>query len=63
MVFRGREGLDNRENHIYTEKISRTSWPISVKLSANHPWMKRIKYCSKEGPVSYPRGDNHINAK
>jgi hypothetical protein len=25
--------------------------------------MKRIKNCTKEGPGSLPRGDNHLNAK
>jgi hypothetical protein len=37
--------------------FSRTSRPIS------HPWLKRIKDCSKEGPGSFPRRDNHRNAK
>jgi hypothetical protein len=34
-----------------------------MKLCTNHPWVKRIKNYSKEGPGSFPRGDNHINAK
>jgi hypothetical protein len=43
--------------------FSRTSRPISIKFDTNHPWVKRIKDCSKEGPGSFPRGDNHRNAK
>jgi hypothetical protein len=43
--------------------FSRTSKPISIKLGTNYPWVKRIKDCSKEGPGSFPRRDNHRNAK
>jgi hypothetical protein len=43
--------------------LSRTSRPISIKFGTNHPWVKRIKECSKEGPGSFPRRDNHRNAK
>jgi hypothetical protein len=42
---------------------SRTSKPISIKLGTNHPLVKGIKDCSKEGPGSIPRRDNHRNAK
>jgi hypothetical protein len=61
MVLRGH----NRENHVHIEKIffSRTSRPISIKLGTNLPCVKRITNCSKEGPGSFPRGDNHGNAK
>jgi hypothetical protein len=51
---------------VYIEKkifFSRTSMPISIKLGTNHPSVKRIKNVSKEGPGSFPRGDNHRNAK
>jgi hypothetical protein len=41
----------------------RTRKPISIKFGTNHPWMKRIKDCSKEGPGSFPRRDNHRNAE
>jgi hypothetical protein len=51
-----------RENHIYKKFFSRTSRPISIKLGRNHPWVKRIRNCSK-GPGSFPRGYNHRNAK
>jgi hypothetical protein len=34
-----------------------------MKLVTNLPWAKRIKNCSKEGPGSFPRGDNQRNAK
>jgi hypothetical protein len=43
--------------------FSGTSWPISIKFGTNHPSVKRIKDCSKEGPGSFPRRDNHRNAK
>jgi hypothetical protein len=45
------------------KKISRTSWPVSMTLGTNHPWVKRIENCSKEGPGCFPRGDNHMNTK
>jgi hypothetical protein len=43
--------------------FSRTNWPISIKFGTNHPWVKRIQDCSKEEPGSFPREDNHRNAK
>jgi hypothetical protein len=48
---------------IFREIFSRTSRPISTKLGTKHPLVKRIRNCSKEGPGSFPRGDNHRNAK
>jgi hypothetical protein len=41
----------------------RTSRPISIKFGTNHPWVKRIKDCSKEGPCSFSRRNNLRNAK
>jgi hypothetical protein len=41
----------------------RTSRPISIKLDANHPWVKEILNCSNKGPGPFQRGDNHKNAK
>jgi hypothetical protein len=58
------------ENHIFTfvyiEKknfFSRTSWPISIKINTNHPWMKGIVNCSNKvlGPLQ--RGENQKNVK
>jgi hypothetical protein len=43
--------------------FSRTSRPISIKFGTNYPWVKRIKDCSKDGPGSFPRENNHRNAK
>jgi hypothetical protein len=43
--------------------LPRTRKPISIKLGTNHPCVKRIKDCSKERPDSFPRRDNHRNAK
>jgi hypothetical protein len=59
----------NKENHIYIciyrKKIffSIASKPISIKFGTNYPWVNRIKDCSKEEPGSFPRRDNHRNAK
>jgi hypothetical protein len=43
------------------EKIffSRTSRPISIKLSTNHPWVKGILNFTIKGPGPLQRGDNH----
>ena len=43
--------------------FSRTTGPISTKLSTRHPWVKEIQVCSKEGPNLFPRGDNYEKAK
>jgi hypothetical protein len=43
--------------------LSRTSWPISIKLDINHPWVKGILNCSNEGSGPLQRGDNLKNAK
>jgi hypothetical protein len=43
--------------------FSRTSWPNSIKLNTNYPWMKEIQVCSNEGPGPLQRGDNHKNVK
>jgi hypothetical protein len=40
---------------VYIEKrifFSRTSRPISIKASRNHPWIKGIVNCSNKGPGS-----------
>jgi hypothetical protein len=46
-----------------SKKISRTSRPISIKLDRNHLSVKGMRNCSIEGSGSFPRGDNHRNAK
>jgi hypothetical protein len=43
--------------------FSRTSWPISIKLGINHPWVMGIINCSNKGPGFLQRGDNHRNAE
>jgi hypothetical protein len=50
--------------YVYIEKktFSRTSWPISIKLGKNHPWVKGILNCSNKGLDHLQRGDNHKNA-
>ena len=42
---------------------SRTTGPISTKLGTKHPWVKRIKVSSNEGPHHFQRGDNYEIAK
>jgi hypothetical protein len=41
----------------------RTSWPNSIKLGTNYPWVKGIQVCSNKGPGPLQRGDNHKNVK
>jgi hypothetical protein len=38
--------------------FSRTTRPILTRLYTNHPWVKGIQVCSKEGDRPSPRGDN-----
>jgi hypothetical protein len=52
----------NRENmyvFILKKIFSRSSRPISLKLSTNDPSVKTIIKCLNEGPDSCPRGDDH----
>jgi hypothetical protein len=50
---------------VYDEKkiFSRISRPVSIKLGANHPWVKRILNCSNKGPGPLETGENHKNAE
>jgi hypothetical protein len=41
--------------------FSRTSWPISIKLGINYPWVKGILNCSNKGPGPLQRGDDYKN--
>jgi hypothetical protein len=43
--------------------FSRTGTLISIKLRANHPWLKGILNCTDKGPGPLQRGDNCKNAK
>jgi hypothetical protein len=43
--------------------FARTSRPVSIKLSTNHPWLKGILNFLIKGPGHFQRGDNHKNAK
>ena len=43
--------------------FSRTTGPISTKLSTKHPWMKGIQVSSNEGHCPFPKGDNYEIAK
>ena len=47
--------------HWWNLKIffSRTTGPISTKLSTKHPCVKGIQFFSNEGPYPFPRGDNY----
>jgi hypothetical protein len=53
---------------MYCEKslkisISRTIWPISSKLYANHSCMKEIYVFTDKGPGPLQSGNNHQNSK
>jgi hypothetical protein len=41
----------------------RTSWPNSIKLGTNYPWVKGIQVCLNKGPGPLQRGNNHKNVK
>jgi hypothetical protein len=43
--------------------FSRTVGPILTRLNTNHPWVKGIQVCSKEGDIPSPRGDNRERVK
>jgi hypothetical protein len=43
--------------------FSITSWPNSIKLGTNYPWVKGIQFCSNKGPSPLQRGDNRKNVK
>ena len=45
------------------KNFSRTTGPISPKLSAKHPWVKGFHICSNKGPRPFQRGDNYQIAK
>jgi hypothetical protein len=37
--------------------------PILTRLGTNHPWVKGIQVCLKEGDSPSPRGDNSERVK
>jgi hypothetical protein len=43
--------------------FSSTSWPKSIKLGTNYPWVKGIQVCSNKGQGPLQRGDNNKNVK
>jgi hypothetical protein len=43
--------------------FSRTTGPILTLLGTNHPWVKGIHFCSKEGDSHSPRLDNTERVK
>jgi hypothetical protein len=43
--------------------FSRTSWPNSIKLGSDYPWVKGIQVCSNKGPGPLQREDNHKNVE
>ena len=43
--------------------FSRTTEPISTRLGTNHPWVKGIQVCTKDGDRPSPRGDNNERVK
>ena len=47
------------KNLLLQNHFSRTTWPISIKLVTNHPWLKGILDYSKKGSRPIPRGDDY----
>ena len=43
--------------------FSRTTGPISIKLTKKHPWVEGIQIRSNEGPYPFPRRDYPEMAK
>jgi hypothetical protein len=43
--------------------FSRTAGSILTRLGTNHPWVKGIQVCSKEGDSFSPRGNNGERVK
>jgi hypothetical protein len=43
--------------------FSRTTWLILARLLTNHPLVKGIQVCSKEGDSPFPREDNSERVK
>ena len=43
------------KNFLMFDFFSKTTGPISTKLSTKHPWVKGIPVCSNEVPRPFPR--------
>jgi hypothetical protein len=43
--------------------FSKTTGSILTRLGTNHPWVKGIHVCSKEGDIHSPRGENSESVK
>jgi hypothetical protein len=43
--------------------FSRTTGPILTRLGTNHPWVKGIQICSKEGDDPFPKGNESERVK
>jgi hypothetical protein len=43
--------------------FSRTTRPILTRFCTNHPWVKGIQVCSKEGDSPSIKGDNSERVK
>jgi hypothetical protein len=48
---------------IFTCVYIENNLQFQSNFGTNHPWVKRIKDCSKDGPGSFPRRDNLRNSK
>ena len=42
-----------RKLFTFSSSFSRTTGPISTKLSKRHPWVEGIQVCSNEGPTLF----------
>jgi hypothetical protein len=67
---KGPDPLQRGDNHknvkmgwVHLKIFSRTTGLILTRLGKNHPWVKGIQVCSKEGDSPSPRGDNSQRVK
>ena len=63
--FKWRDSERLKIHLIFKKKIffSRISWPNSIKLGTNYPWVKGIQVYSNKGPGPFQRGDNSERVK
>ena len=49
------KGYPSVYNLLHFNLLLRTTWAISTKFGANHPWIKGIQICSNKRPCPFPR--------
>ena len=58
IIFQRGDNSEIAKIHWRNFCFSRTTWPISTKLSTKHPLMMEIQVYSKEGPYPFQREDS-----